>query len=70
MVNFLKQNLVFIRKLQKSDLKKLVKFRNKKIIWQLTEGGSLSKKATINNTIAWFKKVNKKRQIKFSNIFK
>jgi RimJ/RimL family protein N-acetyltransferase len=61
MSDFSKQNLIFIRKLQQSDLKKLAKFRNKKIIWQLTEGSSLSKKATINSTIAWFKKVNKKK---------
>jgi diamine N-acetyltransferase len=61
MSNSLKQNLIFIRKLKKSDLKKLVKFRNKKIIWKLTGGGGFSKKVTINDEIAWFKKVNKKK---------
>ena len=61
MSNFLKQNLIFIRKLKKSDLKKLVKFRNKKIIWKLTGGDGFSKKVTINDEIAWFKKVNKKK---------
>lgn len=61
MGNSLKQNLIFIRKLKQNDLKKLVKFRNKKIIWKLTGGGGFSKKVTINNEIAWFKKVNKKK---------
>jgi len=61
MSNSLKQNLIFVRKLKKSDLKKLVKFRNKKIIWKLTGGGGFSKKVTINDEIAWFKKVNKKK---------
>ncbi len=60
MGNSLKQNLIFIRKLKESDLKKLVKFRNNKNIWKLTEGGGFSKKVTINDEIAWFKKVNKK----------
>jgi len=62
MSNFLKQNLIFIRKLKKSDLKKLVKFRNKKIIWKLTGGSGFSKKFTINDEIEWFKKVNKKKK--------
>ena len=61
MSNSLKKNLIFIRKLKKSDLKKLVKFRNKKIIWKLTGGGGFSKKVTINDEIAWFNKVNKKK---------
>ena len=61
MSNSLKQNLIFIRKLKKSDLKKLVKFRNKKIIWKLTGGSGFSKKFTINDEIEWFKKVNKKK---------
>ena len=61
MSNSLKQNLIFIRKLKKSDLRKLVKFRNKKIIWKSTGGGGFSKKVTINDEIAWFKKENKKK---------
>jgi len=61
MSNSLTQKLIFVRKLKQTDLKKLVKFRNKKIIWKLTGGGGFNKKVTINDEIAWFKKVNKKK---------
>jgi RimJ/RimL family protein N-acetyltransferase len=61
MSNYLKHNLIFIRKLKKSDLKKLVKFRNKKIIWKLTDLSRLSKRVTINDEVKWFKKTNKKK---------
>ena len=61
MSNYLKHNLIFIRQLKTSDLKKLVKFRNKKIIWKLTDLSRLSKRVTINDEVKWFKKTNKKK---------
>ena len=38
-MNTHKKNLIFIGKLKKIHLKKLVKFRNNKVIWKLTGGG-------------------------------
>ncbi len=61
MSNSLTQKLIFIRKLKQSDLKKLVKFRNNKIVWKLVGGGGFQKKITLNDEIKWFRKVNKKK---------
>jgi len=52
---------IFIRKLKETDLKRLVKFRNKKTIWKLTGGGGFNKKITLADEKEWFKKVNRKK---------
>ena len=55
------KKLIFVKKLKKTDLKKLVKFRNHKIIWQFTGKGAYNKKISLDDEKEWFKKINKKK---------
>ena len=56
-----KRNLILISKLKETHLKKLVKFRNNKVIWKLTGGGGVKRKVRISDEKKWFKKISKKK---------
>jgi len=60
-MNTHKKNLIFISKLKKIHLKKLVKFRNNKVIWKLTGRSGVKRKVKISDEKECFKKINKKK---------
>ena len=60
-------NLIYLRPLEVSDLKKLIKWRKDQKIWRFTLGHKKSK-YSFKDELKWYKKVKKKR-LNFAIIF-
>ena len=52
-------NLIYLRPLEVSDLKKLIKWRKDQKIWRFTLGHKKSK-YSFKDELKWYKKVKKK----------
>ena len=60
-------NLIYLRPLEVSDLKKLIKWRKDQKVWRFTLGRKKSK-YLFKDELRWYEKVSKKR-LNFAIIF-
>jgi RimJ/RimL family protein N-acetyltransferase len=63
------KSFIYLRELTKGDLKSLVKFRNKKSIWEFIRPKNKSFNTSLKDEKKWFAKANKKNRLNLAIIY-